>query len=153
MNSLKLRIGTFNIRNTTDHYEKRLPLMQKTFTEMNSDVIGLQEVSFLDKDQLMDLNIEGNYYTYMAPTQMNYAKTNEIKDEFFNIDGNAIMIKKESDHGMKYSNIRHQVLHLSPIRCAQMLSFNIEEFGNLEVILNAKINYFNHKKTYCSFFN
>ena len=110
--------------------------MQKTLEEMDSDIVGLQEVSFLEKNQLQDLNLEGRYDTYEASTQLNYGKTNEIKDEFFNIDGNAIMMKKENDSGLKYFNIRHQVLHLSPIRCAHMLSFNIENYENLEVMLN-----------------
>ena len=41
---LDLRVATFNIRNITDRYEERKPLLGAAFAEINADIIGLQEV-------------------------------------------------------------------------------------------------------------
>ena len=43
-----MRVATFNIRNTTDRYDERLPLIQAAVATMAASVIGLQEVSFDD---------------------------------------------------------------------------------------------------------
>ena len=123
---LKLRIGTFNLRNTTDHYEKRLPLINETLKRMNFHVAGFQEVSFLEKNQISDINSDGKFKAYLASTQLNYGKTNDIEDEKFNIDGNAFLVDSELIKG----EVLHEVLHLSPIRCAHMLTFFI---GGLRV--------------------
>lgn len=45
---LNLRLATFNIRNITDRYEERRPLLAAAFAEINADVIGLQEVIISD---------------------------------------------------------------------------------------------------------
>ena len=45
---LTLRIATFNIRNITDRYEERRPLLGAAFAGINADVIGLQEVIVTD---------------------------------------------------------------------------------------------------------
>ena len=39
-----LTVSTFNIRNTTDRYEERKPLLIRDFNEIAGDVVGLQEV-------------------------------------------------------------------------------------------------------------
>lgn len=46
--ALDLRIATFNIRNITDRYEERRPLLAAAFAAINADVIGLQEVIVSD---------------------------------------------------------------------------------------------------------
>jgi endonuclease/exonuclease/phosphatase family metal-dependent hydrolase len=43
-----LRIATFNIRNITDRYSERQPLLGAAFAEIDADVIGLQEVIISD---------------------------------------------------------------------------------------------------------
>ena len=122
----KFRFGTFNLRNTTDHYEKRLPLLINTINEMNFDVAGFQEVSFIEKNQLQDLNKNLNYIHFESQTQLNYAKTNDIIDDKFNIDGNAFLMDK-SFHNKLEEEVTHSTLHLSPIRCAHMLQFTLND--------------------------
>ena len=43
-----LKIATFNIRNITDRYDERRPLLAAAFREINADIIGLQEVIVSD---------------------------------------------------------------------------------------------------------
>jgi endonuclease/exonuclease/phosphatase family metal-dependent hydrolase len=119
MENNKLRIGTYNIRNVTDYYEKRIPLLINTINNLNADVIGFQEVSFSDKNQLDDILREGAYTQFLAETQLNYAKVNQHVDKEFNIDGNAIVVNL----GIIDDGVEHKVLHISPIRCAHMVSF------------------------------
>lgn len=42
--AVDLRVATFNIRNITDRYDERRPLLGAGFAEINADIIGLQEV-------------------------------------------------------------------------------------------------------------
>ena len=98
-------------------------------SQLNPDVIGLQEVSFLEYNQLDDLfsHLNKNDYSqYSALTQMNYGKANDIKDLTFNIDGNSICFRKSFENNSEYVN--HQVLHLSPVRNAHCLSFLLQGF-------------------------
>lgn len=46
---MDLRIATFNIRNITDRYSERQPLLGAAFAEINADIIGLQEVIISDE--------------------------------------------------------------------------------------------------------
>ncbi len=43
---MRLRLATFNIRNVTDRYEERRPLLGAAFADLAADIIGLQEVGF-----------------------------------------------------------------------------------------------------------
>ena len=43
---MKLRLATFNIRNVTDRYEERRPLLGSAFAALEADIAGLQEVGF-----------------------------------------------------------------------------------------------------------
>ncbi len=45
---IRLRVATFNIRNITDRYEERAPLLAEAFRAINADIIGLQEVIISD---------------------------------------------------------------------------------------------------------
>ena len=43
----RLRVGTYNILNTSDRYEEgRENLLKKNIYELNADIIGMQEVAF-----------------------------------------------------------------------------------------------------------
>jgi hypothetical protein len=101
---------------------------------MNCDVIGFQEVSFVEKNQLRDIYINDEYLEYLAEAQLNYKKVNYIPDDKFNIDGNAILLKQEMLK--KVENIGHDILHISPVRTAHMLRFN---FNGIEVKYNQKV--------------
>ena len=48
---MQIRVATFNIRNTTDRYGERQPLLGAAFAELEADVIGLQEVIFSEPRQ------------------------------------------------------------------------------------------------------
>lgn len=43
---MRLRLATFNIRNVTDRYDEREPLLGAAFAAIDADIIGLQEVMF-----------------------------------------------------------------------------------------------------------
>lgn len=43
---MKLTLATFNIRNITDRYAERKPLLGAAFASLGADIIGLQEVVF-----------------------------------------------------------------------------------------------------------
>lgn len=43
---MQLRLATFNIRNVTDRYDERKPLLGAAFAAISADIIGLQEVMF-----------------------------------------------------------------------------------------------------------
>lgn len=45
---MNFRVATFNIRNITDRYDERMPLLGAAFAEINADIIGLQEVIVSD---------------------------------------------------------------------------------------------------------
>jgi len=141
MENSSLKIATFNIRNITDHYHKRKSLLEKTVKEMNFDIAGFQEVSILEGEsrthksgfnQLADINKNKEYISYTALAQLNYAKANQIEDDKFNIDGNAIFVK--SNLLSSDDSVRHLVLHLSPVRCAQMVSLTLKNGFKVRLI-------------------
>jgi endonuclease/exonuclease/phosphatase family metal-dependent hydrolase len=129
-----LRIGTYNIRNVTDHYHLRIPLLRSAFSQMNVDVCGFQEVSFNTNNQLNDFHNKEEYHHFMAETQLNYAKVNNVNDidDKFNIDGNAVMVKKDLV-GDK-DEFSHKVLHISAVRAVHMVSFVYESKLKVNVI-------------------
>lgn len=43
---MQLRLATFNIRNVTDRYDERRPLLGAAFAGLEGDIVGLQEVGF-----------------------------------------------------------------------------------------------------------
>jgi endonuclease/exonuclease/phosphatase family metal-dependent hydrolase len=43
---VELALATFNIRNITDRYSERKPLLGAAFAALNADIVGLQEVVF-----------------------------------------------------------------------------------------------------------
>jgi len=129
INIYTLKLATYNIRNTTDEYEFRKKLFPKIISQINPDIIGFQEVNFLGLNQLNDLfhNQEARelFTHFKAKTQLDYKETNDIKDKAFQIDGNALLARKSFLESSDLIN--HQVLHLSPIRNCQLLSFNLKE--------------------------
>jgi endonuclease/exonuclease/phosphatase family metal-dependent hydrolase len=143
MENCKIRVGTFNIRNVTDHYEKRLPLLKEAIYEMNFDICAFQEVSYMIHNQLSDFYEANEYNQFLASTQLNYAKVNQISDEKFNIDGNAFLVRPsflEDKFPTEIQNMEykiekyHKILHLSPLRCAHMLKVTHPSFGKINII-------------------
>jgi endonuclease/exonuclease/phosphatase family metal-dependent hydrolase len=89
---------------------------------MSFDIAGIQEVSYYDYNQLKDININDRYEIFFAPTQLNNSKVNDTIDPHFQIDGNAIFVEKNII--AKSEKVSHKILHISAIRCAQMVSFD-----------------------------
>jgi mRNA deadenylase 3'-5' endonuclease subunit Ccr4 len=55
--TLKLRVATYNILNTSDRYDEgRERLLKQNLYQLNADIIGMQEVAFGSK-QLDELVI------------------------------------------------------------------------------------------------
>ncbi|HMO53932.1 MAG TPA: hypothetical protein PJ994_05465, partial [Tepidiformaceae bacterium] len=48
---MQLRLATFNIRNITDRYPERKPLLGAAFKAIEPDIVGLQEVMFSEPRQ------------------------------------------------------------------------------------------------------
>jgi len=106
-----------------DHYDKRKTLLESTIDKMCFNIAGIQEVSHVDYDQLSDINKNDKYEVFFAQTQLNNSKVNDVVDPYFQIDGNAILVDK---HLIKKSKeITHKILHLSAIRCAQMVTLDL----------------------------
>jgi len=116
-----LRVATFNLRNTTDRYPERLPLIVEAVTNMGADVVGLQEVWFDDcgRDSQSALVASACGYGYAF---VNAATTEPYPrppgDPTFCIDGNSIVYNTA-----RLRLVSHQVLHISSIRCAQRALF------------------------------
>ncbi len=62
---MELRVGTFNIRNVTDRYEERKPLLTAAFAEMAPQIAGVQEVIFSGErqDDLLAASVPSLAYT------------------------------------------------------------------------------------------
>ena len=103
-----------------------MKMFPEIINKINVDVIGLQEVSFIEYNQIDDLFTKDNltnFSQFKAKSQLDYAKVNELKDPSFRIDGNAICIKKSIE--VQSHILNHEVLHLSPVRNCHCLSFTL----------------------------
>jgi len=125
LKSVSLRIGTYNIQNTMEHYEARKDLLKATIHEMKADFLGLQEVAFGKDGQLDDLTSSeaGSplFKQYNAETQLKFQECYSTHcPEDFRIDGNSIICA----NALEFNNtkiLKHEVLHLSALRCAQRI--------------------------------
>lgn len=69
---MRLRIATFNIRNVTDRYSERRPLLGGAFRAIDPDIAGLQEVGFGNprQDDFLAQQLPGrNYRSFEARLQ------------------------------------------------------------------------------------
>lgn len=113
---MNIRVGTFNILNTSCRYQERKELVRDTIKQMDCDVLGLQEINYNENLELFDLETYNLYFASL-PTPM-------LKSEpEFRIDGNAILMKKSfevvSELKLVYSNQQ---------RIAQILKVRKGEF-------------------------
>jgi endonuclease/exonuclease/phosphatase family metal-dependent hydrolase len=114
-----ISLGTYNIRNTTDRYHERKPLLKQIFHQDYAfDVCGLQEVRFYEShdflDQTMDL-IPSSSYT-ICKTTLNKPFLSQL-DPNFRIDGNCIIF-----NSLKYDLVSEDYLSLSETRNAQRVT-------------------------------
>lgn len=82
---MQLRVATFNIRNITDRYEERKPLLGAAFAALDADVVGLQEVMFSEPRQ-------DDFLSSQLP-ERHYRSLNSRHEKFPNF-GNAILVAK-----------------------------------------------------------
>lgn len=92
---MELRVATFNIRNITDRYEERKPLLGAAFAEIAPDIVGLQEVMFSEPRQDDYLSGQLPERHYMA-----FASRHEKYTNF----GNAILVG--SGHAQAHNELR-----------------------------------------------
>jgi endonuclease/exonuclease/phosphatase family metal-dependent hydrolase len=63
----RLTVATLNIRNLSDRWDERLPLLLADMRALQPDLLGLQEVVFpLQQDRLIGAAGEGRYETFRA---------------------------------------------------------------------------------------
>ena len=100
---MKLTLATYNIRNITDRYTERKPLLGAAFAGLAADIAGLQEVVFSEprQDDFLSSQLpERHYRSFDARTERN--------PKF----GDAILV------GLG-EVVSHEVLRLSEARVAQ----------------------------------
>ncbi|MGH2632805.1 MAG: endonuclease/exonuclease/phosphatase family protein [Tepidiformaceae bacterium] len=61
---MKLTVATYNIRNITDRYRERKPLLGAAFAGLDADIVGLQEVVFSEprQDDFLAQQLPGRNY-------------------------------------------------------------------------------------------
>lgn len=145
---LNFKICSFNIRNTTDNYYVRKDLLEEAFLLMNADILCLQEVSFLENNQLKDIVNLDDYIAFYSSNQMNIKEIVDIVDPEFNIDGNVMLFHKrifmisEIPHSLNNNNsltspfFLSKTHHMAPCRNAHLVSLSLEEYGFPDINLN-----------------
>eukprot|EP00744_Colponema_vietnamica_P004919 GILI01007275.1.p1 GENE.GILI01007275.1~~GILI01007275.1.p1 ORF type:complete len:571 (+),score=174.72 GILI01007275.1:60-1772(+) len=114
---MRLKLGTFNIRNTTDRYPERREWLKKALQGLGVDLLGLQEVAFGQDGQLDHLVEGSDYDAFPARSRYPYKAYAGVADPSFRIDGNAVLMR--STLGLVPE--RHDSIYLSPVRVAQRL--------------------------------
>eukprot|EP00301_Raphidiophrys_heterophryoidea_P019614 c4513_g1_i2.p2 GENE.c4513_g1_i2~~c4513_g1_i2.p2 ORF type:complete len:265 (-),score=64.95 c4513_g1_i2:949-1743(-) len=118
------RVATFNIRNVTDRFNERLPLMKDVIhRRIHANVIGLQEVVFGPGGQTEILTKGFGLRAYEAETTQKFQAPPNDPD--FKLDGNAILVKE--DDGLAVTE--HEILHIGDFRCAQRARVSFLEGG------------------------
>lgn len=141
MPGIQFKIGTFNIQNTVDDYSERKESLKNVVKEMDCDIISLQEVNYLEQNQIKDLEIE-DHITFYAKPQHNFKNLYEIDDEEFNIDGNVISFKKEF-YDKHVKEVEEEILYLSPVRIAHLLIVKLKESDDVLIIVNNHLHHCN----------
>lgn len=135
-------------------------MLRSTFEKMNCDIVGLQEISFLDFNQLNDLNkksfeeneqndnlqlskINFNYNQYCCQSQINIKNVFPNYDKEFKIDGNAVMSSNYLEKGENDVLFLddHKILHLSAERVAQMLIYKFHKSEMRIIFVNCHLHH------------
>ncbi|CAG9318257.1 unnamed protein product [Blepharisma stoltei] len=85
---MEIKVGSFNILNTSCRYHERKHLVSRAIGDMNCDFLGLQEINFQGNRDILALP----HYTLklsQLPSPMTKAEPE------FRIDGNATLIKSQ----------------------------------------------------------
>ena len=113
---MKLKIGTFNILNTSCRYEERLPYLKKSILDLDCDVLGIQEVNYSGNSEL--LNIE-NYTQVFIQLPFPFLK----QEPTFRIDGNMLLIRSNIEILQSY-----ELIFSNQLRVAQFVRLKKENF-------------------------
>ena len=73
---MQIRLATFNIRNVSDRYGERKPLLGAAFAEIEADIIGLQEVMFSAprQDDYLSAQLPGRHYRAFTSRHEKYTE-------------------------------------------------------------------------------
>lgn len=106
----ELRILTFNIRNITDRYDERKPLLGAAFASINPDLAGLQEVMFSEPRQ-------DDFLAHQLPAR-DYQAVDAHSGRFPDF-GNAILVgagelQASEELRLSHNRVAHRVLVALP---------------------------------------
>jgi endonuclease/exonuclease/phosphatase family metal-dependent hydrolase len=148
-----LTVATFNIRNTTDRYEERKPLLHDVFRGLilvdGCDVFGLQEVRFQTEDiagvgvlsdQTEELITSKYVNVSVYRTDLTIPATKPGVDESFRIDGNCIVTNNDT-----ILVLSHSSCVLSPFRNAQRVVFKRKDVGSEDRIISFTNIHYHHE--------
>ncbi len=107
---MRLRVATFNIRNITDRYAERKPLLGAAFAAIDPDLAGLQEVMFSEPRQ-------DDFLARQLPSR-NYRSFDARSGKYPNF-GNAILLaagepQAHEELRLSRDRVAHRVLVALP---------------------------------------
>lgn len=117
---MSLRVGTFNILNTSCRYAERKPLITETLRGLECDIIGIQEVNF--DYNIEDISLPGYKLIRGQSTKPVMRATEAV----FKIDGNCMLVKDT----LRVLNT-HTLVFSTQLHCALMVWV---EFNELELL-------------------
>jgi endonuclease/exonuclease/phosphatase family metal-dependent hydrolase len=124
---MNLRVGTFNILNTSCRYDERKEYIRRSIQEMNCDVIGLQEINLIGNSDVLN-SIDYDLHFAPLPRPMLNHEPN------FRIDGNGVLLRKEIEIVESSS-----LIYFNNLRNAQFLKLKKE---NTEfVVVNTHLDH------------
>lgn len=86
---MRLKVSTFNIMTSALHYEQRSQLIKAAIEEMDSDILGLQEIDYTGNQDILNLpNYKSLFSPSPEPLVWDFHDLMKIK-----IDGNCILLK------------------------------------------------------------
>ena len=127
-----LKIGTFNILNTSCRYSEREPLIKEAIQSMNCDVLGVQEVN---EKNLETLSCAG-YKIKLGRLPVPMTKSVE---PCFRIDGNAIIYREDFEE-IEY----RELVYAKADRMAQLLV--LSDKGKQFVVVNTHLDHLDEDK-------
>lgn len=145
-NCHRLRISTYNIQNIANCYSERKIHLKQILSKLDSDILGLQEVSFLEPNQLPEIfeaNLLEKYRFFFAKSQLNFSKVHNLGKNEFNIDGNVLCVKKSLFGSLfEESGEKEDILHLSPERAINILELKIKGSEEKVIFVNVHLHTF-----------
>lgn len=127
-----LRISTLNIRNTTDRYKERRPILANEISRINSDIIGFQEVCW-DQIPMLYEAFRKNAMILQSPCRDPILSK---RDPSYRVDGDLLLINNQPDMG-KISVLKTDILILSYERVVQKAILSLKTAKTKYTILVA----------------